>query len=209
MIVLRKESVNVLNEFCHNQEKKLQIEVEKQVRRFIIINNHIWPSKWILRSEDNATSERPPKERREQGICLSTVTIYTSRTANEREYFAQVFFFLVDLLPDTVSNGVDGLDSTFCTSSIPRFYEKKNKQISGDKVIKKEATKLTFPFVGFNFASSVTLVSSSFSIIPNSVLHLLCNSCGDRLLKNQSNRKTGNSVISFLILSYTSSACIP
>jgi hypothetical protein len=74
---------------------------------------------------------------------------------------------------------------------------------------KNKSRKLTFPFVGFNFASSVTLVSSSFSIIPNSVLHLLCNSCGDRLLKNQSNRNTGNSVISFLIRSYTSSACIP
>jgi len=69
--------------------------------------------------------QKKGRKKRAEGINLSTVTIYTSRTANEREYFAQVFFFLLDLLPDTVSNGVDSLDSTFCTSSIPRFYIKK------------------------------------------------------------------------------------
>ena len=47
----------------------------------------------------------------------------STHLANEqmRENIAQVFFFLLDLLPDAVSKGVDGLDSTFCTSSIPRF----------------------------------------------------------------------------------------
>jgi len=64
--------------------------------------------------------KRPPKEGKKKGKKVSTIYTSTER-ANEREYFAQVFFFLVDLFPDAVSNGVDGLDSTFCTSSIPRF----------------------------------------------------------------------------------------
>ena len=60
-----------------------------------------------------------------------------------------------------------------------------------------------------DFPSCCASASASFSIIPSNVLHLRCNSCVDRLLKNQSKRNTGNSEMSRLIRSYTSSARIP
>lgn len=84
-----------------------------------------------------------------------------------------------------------------------------NQSAIEDQTVVDKLTR-TLPLdVPLAFISSCALASASFSIIPSNVLQRLCNSCGERLLKNQSKRKTGNSVISFLIRSYTSSACIP
>jgi len=152
--------------------------------------------------------------------------------------YLAVFFFFAAALAETVVDafpaGVEGRESlslfasAFWTSSIPRFYNKRlNIPYSG---MINETTEHTFPLGPLVLASSTLTCSASFSIMLRRVLHLLCNSCGLLLLKNQSNLdngintrakrtkrnennsthlNTGNSLISLLILSYTSSHCIP
>ena len=127
------------------------------------------------------------------------------------KYIYVFFFFDFFAVDDDAVTGVAGRESffsAFCTSSIPRFCG--TSTVQRVTIAKQQTNSFTFPLLAlFALASSILFTSASFSIIPNNVLHRLCSSCGDLLLKNQSKRNTGNSVISFLIRSYTSSACIP